>query len=72
MGIIEYVQGKAIVGLLVIALTAITSWVLGVRMRRRIKKTLGTEVRNEMELTSLKTWMDVENIEEKNRGGKVL
>jgi hypothetical protein len=57
--------------LLVIAATAIASWILGVRMRRRIKKALGVEVKNEMELTSLKTWMEVENVEEKNRGGKL-
>jgi hypothetical protein len=34
-------------------------------------KTLGIQVTNEMELTSLKDWMDVENSEEKNRGGKL-
>ena len=62
---------KTLIALIVIAVTAITSWMLGVRMRRRIKKTLGIEVKNEMELTSLKTWMDVETTEEKNRGGKL-
>jgi hypothetical protein len=40
-------------------------------MRRRIKRTLGIKASNEMELTSLKTWMDVEDVEEKNRGGKL-
>ena len=69
MGTIGSIKG--IVALVVIAVTAITSWILGVRMRRRIKRTLGIEVKNEMELTSLKTWMDVENAEEKNRGGKL-
>ncbi len=62
---------KAVVALVVIAVTAITSWILGVRMRRRIKRTLGIRPTNEMELTSLKTWMDVENAEEKNRGGRL-
>ena len=62
---------KVVAGLVVIAVTTITSWVLGVRMRRRIKKTLGITPTNEMELTSLKTWMNVENVEEKNRGGKL-
>jgi hypothetical protein len=60
-----------IVGLAIIAAITVTSWILGMRMRRRIKKSLGIEVSNEMELTSLKTWMDVENAEEKNRGGKL-
>jgi hypothetical protein len=62
---------KVVAGLIVIAVTTITSWILGVRMRRRIKRTLGITPTNEMELTSLKTWMNVENIEEKNRGGKL-
>ena len=63
---------KTLIALIVIAVTTITSWILGVRMRRRIKRTLGIEAKNEMELTSLKTWMDVENAEEKNRGGKLV
>jgi len=62
---------KTVVALVMIAVTAITSWILGLRMRRRIKRTLGVEIRNEMELTSLKTWMNVQNVEEKNRGGKL-
>ena len=63
---------KTLIALIVIAVTMITSWRLGVRMRDRIKKTLGIQVTNEMELTSLKTWIDVENAEEKNRGGEVV
>lgn len=63
---------KTLIALIVIAVTTITSWILGVRMRRRIKRTLGIEAKNEMELTSLKTWMEVENAEEKNRGGKLV
>lgn len=62
---------KALVSLVIIAVTAITSWILGVRMRRRIKRTLGITPTNEMELTSLKTWIDVRDAEEKNRGGKL-
>jgi len=62
---------KVVAGLVVIAVTTIASWILGVRMRRRIKRALGITPGNEMELTSLKTWMNVENAEEKNRGGKL-
>jgi len=62
---------KTVAALVVIVVTAITSWILGVRMRRRIKRSLGITPTNEMELTSLKTWMDVENAEERNRGGKL-
>ena len=60
-----------IVGLAIIAVITVTSWILRLQMRRRIKRTLGIETKSEMELTSLKTWMDVENAEEKNRGGKL-
>ena len=69
MGTIVHIKNLGL--LVVIATTAITSWILGVRMRRRIKKALGIGVKNEMELTSLKTWMEVESVEEKNRGGKL-
>lgn len=62
---------QALIAVIVIAVTTITSWIVGVRMRRRIKKTLGIQVTNEMELTSLKNWMDVEKTEERNRGGKL-
>jgi len=62
---------QAVTALRVIAGMTNTSRMLGVRMRRRIKKTLGIQVTNEMELTSLKNWMNVENTEEKNRGGKL-
>jgi hypothetical protein len=66
-----YFRFKILIGLAVIVVATITSWILGVRMRRRIKRALGVEVKNEMELTSLKTWMDVESEEEKNRSGKL-
>jgi len=52
--------------------TAISAWILGVRMRYRIRRALGTSVQNEVELTSLNTWMKVEDTEERQRGGKLL
>jgi hypothetical protein len=51
--------------------TAVSTWILGVRMRRRIKRALGKAVDNEVELTSLNTWMEVEDEEERSRGGKL-
>ena len=62
---------KSVIAVITVVVITVTSWILGAQMRRRIKRTLGIEVKNEMELTSLRTWMDVENPEEKNRGGKV-
>ncbi len=66
-----YVRGKAIVGLVVIAFTAISAWILGMRMRRRIRRALGINVENESELTSLHTWMKVEDAEERSKGGRL-
>ncbi len=63
-----YVRGKAIVGLVVIAVTTISAWMLGMRMRRRIRRVLGINVENESELTSLNTWMKVEDAEERSKG----
>ena len=62
---------KSVIALVTIGAITVTSWILGMRMRRRIKRSLGIEVSNETELTSLKTWMDVENTEERNQGGKL-
>jgi hypothetical protein len=64
-----YVHGKAIVGLVVVASTAISAWILGIRMRRRIRHALGINVESESELTSLNTWMRVEDAEERSKGG---
>lgn len=66
-----YVHGNAIVGLVVIAFTAMSAWILGMRMRRRIRRALGINVENESELTSLNTWMKVEDAEERGKGGRL-
>jgi hypothetical protein len=62
---------KLIISTVVIIFTLITSWILGLRMRQRIWRSLGVNVDSEAELTSLKTWMNVESIEEQNHGGKL-
>lgn len=51
--------------------SAIASWILGIRMRRRIKRVLGVDVQSESELTSINTWMKVEDAEERSKGGKL-
>lgn len=42
---------KGLIALISIGVIIVTSWVMGTRMRRRIRRTLGIEVKNEMELT---------------------
>jgi hypothetical protein len=54
---------------IVVVLTAFTTWIMGVHLRRRIKKSLGIKVTNEMELTSLQIWLTVASAEEKDLGG---
>jgi hypothetical protein len=44
---------RGLILLIIIPVTSITSWILGVPTRRRIKRTLGIEVQSESELTSL-------------------
>ena len=62
---------ETLVTLTIVLVTAISTWILGVRMRRRIKRALGKPVRNEAELTSLSTWLKVADEEELKRGGKL-
>jgi len=50
--------------------TAISSWIVGVKMRRRMKRSLGRDV-SDGELTSISSWMRVEDEEERNRGGRL-
>jgi len=62
---------KGIVALTVIIVTSLWAWVLRVRMRRRVRRTLGKDVENEVELTSISTWLKVEDEEERRSGGKL-
>ncbi|MGE0405358.1 MAG: hypothetical protein AB7O65_03590 [Candidatus Korobacteraceae bacterium] len=48
-----------------ILVTIVTAWILSIRMRRRMQRALGKEPRTEMELTSLTTWMEVHEVEDK-------
>jgi hypothetical protein len=50
--------------LLFIAVTAFAAWIGGIRSRRRMGTALGREVKNR-ELTSISTWMAVDEAEKK-------
>lgn len=54
----------------VLIVTTVSAWITAIRMRRRIRRSLGKDV-TEAELTSLTTWMNVQEAEERNRGGKI-
>lgn len=63
---------KALAALIVILITTLSAWVLKIRMRRRVKRALGgASVDTESELTSLNTWLRVEDAEKRHQGGKL-
>jgi hypothetical protein len=52
--------------LFVILFITISGWIATFRVRRRMKRVLGRKT-SDIELTSLKTWMQVDEAEERNR-----
>jgi hypothetical protein len=55
---------RLLISITFLIITAISSWFLGVKLHRRIRREIGHDVDNEVELTSLNTWMKVEDVEE--------
>ncbi|MGZ4842135.1 MAG: hypothetical protein ACXV5J_10335 [Candidatus Angelobacter sp.] len=53
-----------------IALT-VSGWIVTVRVRRRMKKSLGRKA-TDLELASLKTWMRVEETEQREEESKPI
>lgn len=53
--------------LLVLIYSAVTSWVIGLRMGRTIRKDLGRKA-NDLDLASIDIWMKVEDVEKQGRG----
>jgi hypothetical protein len=49
-----------------IIITVVSSWITGIRMRRKISKDLGRKA-TEADLTSIATWMDVDEAEERKK-----
>jgi len=62
---------KLIILIIVVAFSVISTWVVGIQMRRKIKKDLGRKA-TDSDLTSIDTWMKVEEVEEKNAKDKPL
>lgn len=49
----------------------ISEWIVTLRARRRMKKSLGRNA-TDLELASLKTWMRVEETEQRNRESRPI
>jgi hypothetical protein len=62
---------NGIVALVTIVASNLWAWILGLRMRGRIQRALGKDAKTEMELTSLNTWINVEDEEERRLGGRL-
>jgi hypothetical protein len=56
---------KLIIVLSIVIWTTITGWIVAVRMRRRMKKSLGRKPPN-FEMVSFNTWMQVDETEKRN------
>jgi len=56
---------------LLILYASVSAWIIGIRMRRKIKRDLGREA-TDADLTSIDTWIKVEEVEERNQKNKPL
>jgi hypothetical protein len=55
---------------LFLIITGISASIMAYRMRQRMRKALGGKKASEANLTSINTWMDVDEAEEKSRVNK--
>jgi len=56
--------------LLYLLIVAIPAWIATARLRRRARRALGRNI-SDQELTSINTWMEVEEREQQQRGYSV-
>jgi hypothetical protein len=56
---------------LVIIVTAVSAWITGVQMRRKIRRELGRKA-TDADLASLDTWMKVDEAEQQNKRSRPL
>lgn len=55
---------KLATAIVVIVFMAVSTWILGIRMRRRARRALGRRI-SDNELTSINTWMEVQDAEQR-------
>jgi hypothetical protein len=58
------INGRLLTLIVVLTVTTVSAWITAYRMRRRIKKALGKRA-TDAELTSINTWMKVEEAEKR-------
>lgn len=60
-----------VIALIIAGVTAISTWIVGVQMKRKIRKDLGRKA-TDADLSSIDTWMKVDEVEEKKESTKPL
>lgn len=60
-----------VIALIIAGVTAISTWIVGVQMKRKIRKDLGRKA-TDADLSSIHTWMKVDEVEEKKESTKPL
>jgi hypothetical protein len=55
-----------IITILILIFTAVSSWIIGIQMKKRIRKDLGRKP-TELDLTSIDTWMKVDEEEHEHK-----
>jgi hypothetical protein len=60
-------MGEILVFALIAILASVTTWMVGMHMRRRIRRATGRRAASEADLTSLTLWMEVDKIEEQRK-----
>ena len=67
----DYNAAKTFVGIIVLLGITISGWIVGIRMRRRMKKSLGRKA-TDLDLVSLKTWMRVDETEQRDEESRPI
>jgi hypothetical protein len=62
---------RIIVLIILVGSSVISAWVVGLQMRRKIRKDLGRKA-TEADLSSIETWMKVDEVEERKEQTKPL
>jgi hypothetical protein len=58
--------GRYDLAAVVIIYSSLSAWIIGIQMRRKIRRDLGRKATS-ADLTSINTWMKVEEVEERNK-----
>lgn len=67
----RYAGPQAEIGLISVIVETVWAWIAGVRMRLKIKKDLGRKA-TDADLSSIDTWMKVDDVESQNERNRPL